>query len=67
MVSSVNALASSFESLEKGRLSRLEIKVAEMITTTNNKAKNTSIWVSFFVALIVGVTPQIVIYLLTKK
>lgn len=66
MVNSVNALASSFESLEKGRLSRLEIKVAEIVTESNQKTKNTASWVAALVALLVAVIPQLIFFLIKK-
>ncbi len=64
MVSSVNALASSFESLEKGRLSRLEIKVAEIVTENTAKTKSTALWVSLVISIAIAIIPQIITYLI---
>ena len=66
MVSSVNALASSFESLEKGRLSRLEIKVAEIVTETGSKSRNVALWVSSIVVIVGGIVSNIVAYYLIR-
>lgn len=67
MVSSVQALSASFESLEKGRLSRLEIRVAEIVTETGQRTRNTASWVAALVALLVAVIPQIIFYYITHK
>lgn len=55
MVSSVQALSSSFENLEKGRLSRLEIAFAEIKTEVNDKSRNTSFWTSAVVSVVMAV------------
>ena len=46
MVASVNALAASFESLEKGRLSRLEIAFATLKGETTAESTSTARWTS---------------------
>lgn len=62
MVSSMNALSASFDSLEKGRLSRLEINFAELNTNVQDKAKNTALWTSGIVTLIVSTVIALVIH-----
>ena len=51
VVSSMTALAASFENLEKGRLSKLEIAFASSIGEAQANAKTTAIWVSVLVSL----------------
>lgn len=61
MVNSVSNLASSFESLEKGRLSRLEIGFATLNTEVKDKARNTAVWSGAIVAIIVSVATAVII------
>lgn len=63
MVASVNGLAASFDSLEKGRLSRLEISFAELNTKTKDKARTTAMWTSFIVSLICAIISGIIVYI----
>jgi len=62
MVTSISNLASSFESLEKGRLSRLEIAFAELNTSVKDKARVTAIWT----AGIMTIVTSIIILVITK-
>lgn len=64
MIATMERLASSFDNLEKGRLSTLEINVAKMQTEVSEKSRSTALWTAGTVSIIVGVAVAIVIKVL---
>lgn len=62
VMSTVTALAASFENLEKGRLSNLEIAFAKIQTEVSERSRSTAVLTSSIVSLIVAVLG----YLFTK-
>ena len=64
MTEVMTRLANSFDNLEKGRLSTLEINFAKFYTEINTKAKNAAFWTSAITAIFVSVVSAIIVYLL---
>ena len=69
MVNSVNNLAASFENLEKGRLSRAEITIAEMKTEIGNsdrRAQARAMWVGLIaggvISLLVAIIGPVILH-----
>lgn len=69
MVQAVNALSSSFESLEKRRLSRAEIAIAEMKTQyglATQEAQTKAVWMAIFVSAVLSVVGGVAVTLILK-
>ena len=62
----ITELKNAFDSLEKGRLSTLEINFAKFYTEIHTKAKNTAMWISALVAIVVSVVSAMIIYSLQR-
>ena len=61
LISTVTHLSNSFQQLEAGRVSTLESGFATLKAEASAYARNTAIWVSAGISLIVGVVLAIVI------
>lgn len=65
MVSAMNGLAASFDSLEKGRLSRLEIAFATLKAETTTEAalqsRRVAVFTSAAVSIIVAIVAAVII------
>lgn len=61
VISVVTDLKSSFDSLEKGRLSRLEVAFATLHTEVSVKAKNSAMWSATIISVVVSVVTAIII------
>ena len=64
---SMNALKSSFDVLEKGRLSNLEVSFASLQAEVQVKAKNTALWAGAIISVSVSVVSGVLIYIITRK
>lgn len=62
IVTSMNALAASFESLEKGRLSRLEIAFATLKAESADKARDSALWTSSIISLCIAIISAFTVY-----
>ncbi len=66
MCTSVNNLAASFENLEKGRLSRLEISFAELNTNVKDKSRVTAFWVAGFMTIATTIVINFITHFIFK-
>lgn len=73
VVTSMNNLASSFENLEKGRLSRAEITIAEMKvemgqveSKANKSAQTKAMWVALIASAVMSVTGTLMLHYLFR-
>ena len=66
LVASMSGLAQSFDNLEKGRLSRLEIAFASLQAEAKQDARHISSWTSSIISVIISVISALIIYFLTK-
>jgi len=64
VVSSMSQLTESFNNLEKGRLSTLEINFAKMQVEIFEKTKNSAAWTSAVVSVIIAVAGAVITYLI---
>lgn len=64
VVSSIAALKESFDQMEKGRLSRLEVAFATLDTEVGTKAKNSAMWYSASMSVLGSVVSGVILYLL---
>ena len=62
MISTMERMANSFDSLEKGRLSRLEVLYATLSTEVAEKAKHTAGWTSAFISVAISAASMIIAY-----
>jgi hypothetical protein len=62
MIITMERMANAFDSLEKGRLSRLEVLYATLSTEVAEKAKHTAGWTSTFISVAISVASAIIIY-----
>ena len=67
MSESMNALRASFDILEKGRLSRLEVNFATLQAEINTRAKNIALWAGAIVSGCISIVSGIIIYVLNLK
>ena len=65
--SEVRGLRDDFGTMEKGRLSKLEVMFATLETTVSVKARNSAIWMAAGISILTSVSAAIVIYLLIGK
>lgn len=67
VVSEITALRVSFDNLEKGRFSKLEIAFAELHTNVKSSARIAALWTSGIVAITVSVIVAVMIKILNLK
>ena len=67
VVATITQLSSDFTTMERGRLSVLEVKVNTLQTENKDKARSTAIWVSAIVGVIVSVVSSIIVFYLTYR
>ena len=63
----VKSLRDDFGTMEKGRLSKLELNLNTLETTLSAKAKNQGFWYAIFASILASVISGVILYLLLNK
>ena len=64
VVTSISELKNAFDTMEKGRLSRLEVLFATLETQISVKARSTAMWTSAALSILTSVAAGVIIYLI---
>jgi len=67
VIDNVAFLKTSFETMEKGRLSKLEVVFATLQTEVNLKARNTAFYTGIIASIISSIVSAVVLYALFSK
>ena len=64
VVTSITGLQSAFDTMEKGRLSRLEVSFNTLQTQVSLKAKSSALWYGLIASASTSVISGVILYLL---